>query len=141
METINQERDGRFLKLMEDFLSYKTEMASQNVKIHDQLAKLNDQLTLGHNIVDLEGSKANGKGILGSALGSSTGDPKFQGQTSFNDKVITESQLRPPKLSFPKFDGTDPKIWIGKCDRFFIMHPVPPDQKVIIASIHFEKKA
>ncbi|KAK3223506.1 hypothetical protein Dsin_010531 [Dipteronia sinensis] len=61
METRNQERDRRFLKLEEDFLSYKIEMASQNAKIHYQLAKLNDRLTLGHNSVDLEGSKANGK--------------------------------------------------------------------------------
>ncbi|KAI9164831.1 hypothetical protein LWI28_002877 [Acer negundo] len=61
-------------------------MASQNANIQYQLARMSDLLTIKHMSVDLEGSKANGKGILGSAPGIPTRDPKFQGQKSSNDK-------------------------------------------------------
>ncbi|KAL5759714.1 hypothetical protein ACOSQ2_018552 [Xanthoceras sorbifolium] len=71
----------------------------------------------------------------------SVGEHRFANSQGSSSQVFTDSLLKAPKLSFPKFDGTDPKTWLRKCDRYFLIHPVPPDQKVLIASIHFEKKA
>ncbi|TXG61380.1 hypothetical protein EZV62_012743 [Acer yangbiense] len=57
------------------------------------------------------------------------------------NKVFSSSNLESTKQNFPKFDGSDPKLWIQKCDRAFLLHPVPQDQKVLVASSQFEKKA
>ena len=81
-------------------------MASQ---MASQMAQIQELLTAGHTRMDLEDTKGREKGILGSALGSSNGSQRFQGQNSISHKIISEPTLRPPKLTFPKFDGNDPK--------------------------------
>ncbi|KAK3221636.1 hypothetical protein Dsin_008661 [Dipteronia sinensis] len=63
-------------------------------------------------------------------------DPK--GSTN---KVISSSNLVESAIqNFPKFDRSDPKLWIRKCDRAFLLHLIPQDQKVLLASSQFEKK-
>ncbi|KAK3198687.1 hypothetical protein Dsin_022102 [Dipteronia sinensis] len=57
------------------------------------------------------------------------------------NKVFSSSNLESAKQNFPEFDGSDPKLWIRKCDRAFLLHPVPQDQKVLVASSQFEKEA
>ncbi|TXG52963.1 hypothetical protein EZV62_022132 [Acer yangbiense] len=88
-----------------------------------QMAQIQELLTAGHTRVDLEDTKGREKWILGSAPGSSNGSQRFQGQNNINHKVIYEPTLRPHKLTFPKFDGNDPKLWIRKCDRFEEIKP------------------
>ena len=136
------EIEGRIQKFEDAFVNFKLEMADQ---LADQMAKIQDLFTTGPTKVDLDGTNGSGKGILGSApIGTapigSAGDTRVPGQSSFSTKVNPETHLRPPKLSFPKFDGNDPKTWLRKCDRFFLIHPVPPDQKVPVASIHLRRK-
>jgi hypothetical protein len=41
-----------------------------------------------------------------------------------------------PKLNFPIFDGTDARIWVGKCTAYFAMYQIPPGLRVSIASLH-----
>ncbi|KAK3224477.1 hypothetical protein Dsin_011502 [Dipteronia sinensis] len=62
-------------------------------------------------------------------------------QYSSANKVFSSSNHESAKQNFPKFDGSDPKLWIRKWDRAFLLHPVPEDQKVLVASSQFEKKA
>ncbi|KAK2659840.1 hypothetical protein Ddye_006373, partial [Dipteronia dyeriana] len=69
--------------------------------------------------------------------------PKWRSNTDPKgtaNKVFSSSNLKSPKQNFPKFDGSDPKLWIQKCDKAFLLHSVPRDQKVLMASSQFEKK-
>ncbi|XP_026400203.1 uncharacterized protein LOC113296079 [Papaver somniferum] len=47
-----------------------------------------------------------------------------------------------PNLYFPRFDGTNPKGWIQKCERFFLLHNIREEtQKVQMAAVHMDGKA
>uniref|UniRef100_A0A803LN84 Retrotransposon gag domain-containing protein n=1 Tax=Chenopodium quinoa TaxID=63459 RepID=A0A803LN84_CHEQI len=46
-----------------------------------------------------------------------------------------------PKLEFPKFDGTNPRLWIKKCCKYFTMCKIPDDYKVDLASLNMVDKA
>ncbi|WVZ52496.1 hypothetical protein U9M48_003550 [Paspalum notatum var. saurae] len=45
-----------------------------------------------------------------------------------------------PKLHFPSFDGTNPKIWKEKCLDYFKIFNITEQMWVTAASIHFEDK-
>ena len=100
---------------------------------------MHDLLTA--TIVRSEPREGSGKGILGTMPSSSNKETRQQATPNSASKVITDTTLRPPKLTFPKFDGDEPKAWFRKCECFFLIHPVAQEQNVIIASIHFEKRA
>lgn len=40
------------------------------------------------------------------------------------------------KLEFPKFDESNPRIWIKKCCKYFSLCKIPKDQRVDLASLH-----
>lgn len=42
-----------------------------------------------------------------------------------------------PKTNFPKFDGTNPKIWKEKAEKYFHMFNVPDEYMVDYATLHF----
>lgn len=47
-----------------------------------------------------------------------------------------------PKVDFPRFDGSNPRTWIIRCNGYFKMHPnISEDQKIVWASMHFEGRA
>ncbi|XP_021846729.2 uncharacterized protein [Spinacia oleracea] len=46
-----------------------------------------------------------------------------------------------PKLSFPKFDGTNSRVWIKKCSRYFSLCNVSDEHKVDLASLNMVDKA
>jgi hypothetical protein len=46
-----------------------------------------------------------------------------------------------PKMDFPKFDGTNARIWLDKCDAYFDLYSIPHDFRVIAASLHMIDKA
>jgi hypothetical protein len=46
-----------------------------------------------------------------------------------------------PKMDFPRFDGTDPRIWIDKCIAYFALYQIPLAFKVPAASIHMSGSA
>ncbi|XP_056698524.1 uncharacterized protein [Spinacia oleracea] len=46
-----------------------------------------------------------------------------------------------PKLTFPKFDGTNPRIWVKKCCKYFSLCKIPEEQKVDLASLNMTDKA
>ena len=46
---------------------------------------------------------------------------------------------RPPKLSFPRYDGeSDPVPWLNKCDLFFCGASTMEEEKVWRASLHLD---
>jgi len=46
-----------------------------------------------------------------------------------------------PRIEFLVFDGTNPRIWIKKCERFFNLCKIPEPQQVDLASIHLKRRA
>ncbi|XP_048502834.1 uncharacterized protein LOC125498635 [Beta vulgaris subsp. vulgaris] len=46
-----------------------------------------------------------------------------------------------PKLEFPKFDGSNCRLWIKKCSKYFHLCKIPDEQKVDLASLFMIEKA
>ena len=46
-----------------------------------------------------------------------------------------------PKLHCPSFDGTNPRIWLKKCSRYFRLYGIPEDARVDLASLAMTAKA
>jgi hypothetical protein len=44
-------------------------------------------------------------------------------------------------MVFPRFDGTDVRICLDMCSTYFHIYPVPPDFRVIVASMHMIDRA
>ncbi|KAK1650458.1 hypothetical protein QYE76_068263 [Lolium multiflorum] len=41
-----------------------------------------------------------------------------------------------PKMDFPKFDGTDARIWVDGCESYFSLYDIPANFKVVSATLH-----
>jgi hypothetical protein len=41
-----------------------------------------------------------------------------------------------PKLPFPSFDGTNPRLWISRCENYFDMYDVEPTAWIRVASMY-----
>lgn len=46
-----------------------------------------------------------------------------------------------PKLQCPVFDGTNPRLWIRKCSRYFSLCNIAKESKVELASLYMIDKA
>lgn len=46
-----------------------------------------------------------------------------------------------PKLNFPKFDGSNSRMWIKKCNKYFALCKIVEDQKVDLACLNMIDKA
>ncbi|XP_026396141.1 uncharacterized protein LOC113290772 [Papaver somniferum] len=56
--------------------------------------------------------------------------------------ALTSSNItRQPKIDFPRFDGSNPRDWIRKCERYFYLSSIDNYKRVDIASIHLDDKA
>jgi hypothetical protein len=49
--------------------------------------------------------------------------------------------LAMPKMLFPEFDGTDPKIWRDNCESYFELYQLLEGMWITAAHIHFEGNA
>lgn len=58
-----------------------------------------------------------------------------------NNNKFTSYAARITKVDFPKFDGTDLRSWLFKCNQFFQLDETTDAQKVRLAAIHLEGKA
>ena len=41
-----------------------------------------------------------------------------------------------PKMGFPKFDGTNARIWLDGCEAYFTLYDIPVGFKVTSATLH-----
>jgi hypothetical protein len=41
-----------------------------------------------------------------------------------------------PKMDFPHFEGSGPRIWLDKCAAYFALYQIPLAFRVSVASIH-----
>ena len=46
-----------------------------------------------------------------------------------------------PKMDFPRFDGSDVRIWLDKCEAFFKLYNIPDSFKVTSASLYLTDNA
>ncbi|OIS98583.1 hypothetical protein A4A49_06904 [Nicotiana attenuata] len=53
---------------------------------------------------------------------------------------ITTAEVPKGKLMFPEFDGTNPRAWIRRCDRYFEIYKVPDHQKMTYIAMHLKDK-
>lgn len=60
------------------------------------------------------------------------GDTQYHGQ----DPPPNFSHAFPP-IPFPQFDGTNPKLWIRKCETFFDIYSVPKHLQIPLATMNF----
>ncbi|XP_019228846.1 PREDICTED: uncharacterized protein LOC109209936 [Nicotiana attenuata] len=71
-------------------------------------------------------------------------DPQQEGRGREVQQGMNHSSnhlTRYSKLEFPRFAGIDLKNWLYKVDQFFSMDEVAFDQRVKVASIHFDGEA
>ncbi|XP_074297855.1 uncharacterized protein LOC141628647 [Silene latifolia] len=99
------------MKLMEDSMGL---MREQNQRI--------EQLLLG---LQNNGNNINNNG------GTREGIPQ-QNTRNFNFN---------PRVEFPVFDGSNPRIWVKKCKKYFELCKVADDQKLNLASLYMVGKA
>ena len=67
------------------------------------------------------------------------GDPSHFG--TMNAYHHYPREVRLPKAIFPKFDGSHPKVWKEKCEKYFHMYQVPLHLWSEFATIHFHGSA
>ncbi|XP_057803459.1 uncharacterized protein LOC131018771 [Salvia miltiorrhiza] len=90
----------------------------------------------------------------GSILGPSPGSIRKEGNharnTAFTSKIRSDysspssfnSGNTVHRIDFPKFNGTNPRGWILKCNTYFKLTAAMPDENMIQLSVHnFEGKA
>jgi hypothetical protein len=46
-----------------------------------------------------------------------------------------------PKIHFPKFDGSNPKIWFDNCVNYFTIYSILEELKVTTVTMHLEGNA
>ena len=63
-----------------------------------------------------------------------------RGNASEGNSHRPPTQPRGVHVDFPKFDGGDVLQWIFKADQFFEYYQIPDEQRITLASIHFEKE-
>jgi hypothetical protein len=44
-------------------------------------------------------------------------------------------------MEFPRFDGSDVRVWLDKCSAYFQLYSIPPDFRVMVASLHMVDRA
>jgi hypothetical protein len=51
------------------------------------------------------------------------------------------SGSRMPRMNFPVFDGSNPKLWKHRCETYFEFYFVPMERWIRLATVHFEGSA
>ena len=73
--------------------------------------------------------------------------PLAREESSRTDSAVNTGTQNPrplsytPKVEFPKFNGSNARVWIKKCVKYFNLCKIPEDQKVDLASLHMTDKA
>lgn len=145
-------------------LELKQQMASQSLKVDQcsadqkliaQQVKANGQavahLTIKQFDHDAE-SVSDDSGIqdedvmfenvFAKQKGTDKAEPSFQyRQPHQTPKRETLPHHTLPKMHFPTFDGTHPRIWLDKCRNYFSIYTIPDHLWYQAATMHFEGSA
>ncbi|GKA84660.1 immune-associated nucleotide-binding protein 9 [Tanacetum coccineum] len=66
---------------------------------------------------------------------------RFTGETGTSNRNVNKRITRIAKIKFPKFHGDDPTGWMYRCNQFFKVDDIVPEDKVKLASMHLYDKA
>ncbi|KAL4309574.1 hypothetical protein GQ457_01G052960 [Hibiscus cannabinus] len=70
------------------------------------------------------------------------GESSLLPQLFSSGKQTNPSSFCPrPKIEIPMFDGTNPRSWVRKCQRYFNIFAVPETQKLELATMYLTDKA
>ncbi|KAL8148579.1 hypothetical protein AgCh_005810 [Apium graveolens] len=75
-----------------------------------------------------------------SGIGSQNSGADRNNNNGNNGNRFQPFAARMTKVEFPKFDGTELRLWLYKCNQFFQLDEVTDPQKVRLAVIHLEGK-
>ncbi|WVZ82001.1 hypothetical protein U9M48_029318, partial [Paspalum notatum var. saurae] len=68
-------------------------------------------------------------------------DASGSGSRGYGSRDSSFSCGKLPKLHFPHFDGSQPKLWITRCEDYFDLYGVDSHMWVKVASMHFSDAA
>ncbi|XP_021765492.1 uncharacterized protein LOC110730018 [Chenopodium quinoa] len=69
------------------------------------------------------------------------GGSNMDSQRNSNGGTLNRPQGMVPKIQFPTFDGSNPRIWIKKCSRYFSLCKIANEVRVDLASLYMIDKA
>ncbi|CAN6338981.1 unnamed protein product [Urochloa humidicola] len=58
-----------------------------------------------------------------------------------NYDVVPSFTSAIPQMDFPKFDGSNPRIWVRRCETYFDVYSIPPHNWVKFATMNFSGSA
>ncbi|GKC64326.1 retrotransposon gag protein [Tanacetum coccineum] len=61
--------------------------------------------------------------------------------TNNNNTNNYATQIRPPKLTLPTFDGSNPLDWLFQADQYFTFYNIQPPQRLAMISFHLSGDA
>ncbi|PIN11759.1 hypothetical protein CDL12_15625 [Handroanthus impetiginosus] len=83
-----------------------------------------------------------GEGLMAHGERSSNSPVGYQDKTGGSDDGSSQWSSPFPKVEFPFFDETDARGWVRKSNWYFqVVSTFPEEQKVPLASMHFQGKA
>lgn len=74
---------------------------------------------------------------MNSKIPSFKSDSNCYGETSRMHPVVASF----PSINFPKFDGSNPRIWKRQCETFFSFYKVPDEMWVRMVTMYFDGSA
>lgn len=126
---------------MEEAVRSLEERYSHLESVLMKLNEVNDSLLKKMDAITVQASKAARNDQEAGILGHS---PHDQGPI-INPQTNTPTPIRQfgyvPKLEFPQFDGTTPRLWIKKAEKYFKLCKISDEQRLNLVSIHLVGKA
>ncbi|KAI5649654.1 hypothetical protein M9H77_35659 [Catharanthus roseus] len=83
----------------------------------------------------VEGTSSRGVGEIHLAQTPVSFDSYWRGESG--NRKEARSEVRLPKLKFPSFDGSGPREWRSKCNRYFELHQILEEKKLGV-TVSFE---
>jgi hypothetical protein len=68
--------------------------------------------------------------------GDHTASLPLHGHPTHGEHDSDQRHLWMPKMDFPIFDRSDVRVWLDKCASYFHLYGIPPDFRVMAASLH-----
>lgn len=96
------------------------------------------ELPVGHGLP--QDHRVTGDGILGPSPHPVTG-MSFGTTVGISDADSVHHRPPFPKLEFPKFDGSNPRLWRDQCLMYFEVYGVHDSLKTRFAALNFQGAA
>jgi hypothetical protein len=113
-------------------------VAQLTLKQFENVNKFNDDSS--DSIVDEEDITFDNIFAKNKGISKSETSKKRRPPPKFDKKTSLPSQSM-PKMQFPKFDGTNSKVWKDNCESYFELYQLPEGMWITAAHAYFEGNA